>query len=268
MAEIDQIIDDFGMVRRLGSLAPDAGLLQLSDDMLTAAEEWDDAKILRVLKAIGWKPSREMFGDAWICDQLSFGSCNGWATAELIIRTMFLRGIRSALTKLSGSYLYAWMNGNRDQGSNLTEGLKVAELHGAPPAAMVPANRIYRSQMPAGADDEAAKHKGFKCYFVRTIQALKTALAKGHPCVVAVHAGSNFQRLNSQGIAGVDNGRGNHAVCVDGLDIVGGKIVFDMANSWGLRYGTSGRAYLTEDHFEQTMGTHGFWAMGSTQEAE
>jgi len=100
------------------------------------------------------------------------------------------------------------------------------------------------------------------------MQGLRTGLAKGFIAIVAVHAGGNFQRLNSQGIAGVDRGSGNHAVHVDDLCVVGGTEVFDMANSWGTQYGTQGRAYLTKDTFAQTFGNYMFYLIGSTEEVD
>jgi hypothetical protein len=264
--EIEQIVDINGNTRRLGSLAPDTGMLAAFAAAPGAVEEWTDEEIRKAITDPNRKPSRKMFDSTWMCDQLSYGSCNGWGTSGVIARGRYRRGFRDGLKKLSGSYMYAWMNGNQDNGSMLSDGLKVAEEHGAPPLSLVPANLIYRKQMPAGADAAAAKHKGFKLRPVKTIRGLRTALAKQWPCVVAVHAGGNFQRLDSNGIAGADNGRGNHSVCVDDLCIVAGKEVFDMANSWGVQYGQQGRAYLTLKTFEQTFGVHTFWTLPTTQE--
>lgn len=266
MAEIQQIVDITGNVRRLGSLAPDPGKLKALLQAAGQAEEYTDEQIRKMLTDPDRVAARLIFTDEWICNQLSFGSCNGWATAEAIARGTYRRGFKDCPKRLSGSYVYAWINGNQDNGSGLSDGQQAAALHGAPPEEMVPANLIYRRQMPAGADAEAAKHKGFLLVPLPTLRALRTALAKQDPCIVAVHAGGNFQRLNSDGVAGVDNGMGNHAVVVDDSKIVAGKEVFDMANSWGLGYGTKGRAYLTESHFRQTMNVHGFWTLRSTVE--
>jgi hypothetical protein len=158
------------------------------------------------------------------------------------------------------------MNGNRDQGSALSDAIQVADERGAPPASLCPANVIYRKQIQPSVDVEASKHRGLRLRPVKTMRGLRTALAKQWPCVVAVHAGGNFQRLDGSGTAGVDNGQGNHSVCVDDLCMVGGKERYDMANSWGLRYGTKGRSYLTEKHFSQTFGVHTFWALPTTHE--
>jgi hypothetical protein len=112
---------------------------------------------------------------------------------------------------------------------------------------------------------EAAKYKGFRCRPLPTLQALKTALAMRRPCGVAVHAGSSFQRINADGLLGVDQGNGNHAVCVDDLIYRNGLWLFDMPNSWGLQFGDRGRGYLTPAHFSQTIGVHTFWMLPYTQ---
>jgi len=268
VADIEQIVDITGQVRRLGSLAPDTGRLRALMANEGPAVEFTDAEIRRLLEDPNRKPARQLFGDEWICNQGSYGSCNGWATAECIARGRWHRGIRDGITRLSGSYIYAWINGNRDQGSMLTDGREAAEKYGAPPADMVSANLIYRRQMPPGADDAASKHKGFLLASLSSMRALRTALAMQDPCVVAVHAGGNFQRLDSRGIAGVDNGSGNHAVALQDLCLKDGIEVFDMANSWGLQYGQRGCAYLTQNHFRQTFEVHGFWVLRSTTEAD
>jgi hypothetical protein len=197
---------------------------------------------------------------------ISGNSCNGYATAGALSRARHLRGIQDGLI-LSGAFPYSRMNGGRDNGSALSDGLKVIEQYGSCPESLVPWSMIYKNQQPANAEAEAAKHKGLVCYAAGTIQGLRTGLAKGFVAIVAVHAGGNFQRLDSRGIAGADSGGGNHAVHVDDLCIVSGKEVFDMANSWGTGYGTEGRAYLTKDSLSQPWNNHTAYLIGSTEEA-
>ena len=266
MSEIQELQDLHGNIRRLGSLEPDAGRLRAFAENTLSIAAWSEADLKKVVSDANRTASREIFGPEWICDQLSFGSCNGWAAAATYSRARYLRGVRDGVIRFSGSYVYSWINGNRDQGSMLSDSLDEIERRGVPPESLVPANRIYRSQMPSGADQIAAQHKGFKCYPVRSLPELRTALANRWPCVVAIHAGGNFQRLGSGGVLGVDKGRGNHAVCVDDLRWSGGQWLYDMPNSWGVRFGDNGRGYLTDEHFQQTIGVHTFWAMPTTTE--
>jgi len=84
--------------------------------------------------------------------------------------------------------------------------------------------------------------------------------------VVAVHVGSNFTNLDSNGIAGFANGPGNHAVIVQDVELVNGRLLFDMPNSWDVNFGDEGHAYLTwVGHMAQTVRYHGFFfvAVGS-----
>lgn len=264
--DIDEIIDETGEVRRLGSLAPPAGFVSLFRVWEDEKPIWDDSDIRRAIIDSDRTPRRKIFGKRWIQNQRSHGSCNGYAGAGALSRARWLRGLQDGLI-LSGAFIYSLINGGRDFGSALEDGLRVIQSHGAPPEELVPWDQIYPNQQPRNAKAEAAKHKGLTCYAAKTKQGFRTGIAAGFVGIVAVHAGGRFQRLNDQGIAGVDSGRGNHAIHVDDMALKGGTEVFDSVNSWGLTYGDEGRAYLTWDSFEQTFGTHTFYLIASTQEA-
>ncbi len=263
--ELEPFSDIHGFERRCGTLSPDAGMLKAFAAMPGALPDYTDAQIKELLTDPARVKMKDIFGKLWIQNQLSFGSCNGWGTTGCLGRVRFLAGIRDML-QFSGSYVYSWINGNRDQGSMLSDGLTEIGIHGAPPVALNPANKIYRSQIPASVDAEAAKYKGLVQYPVKTLQGLKTALARNMPCVVAVHAASNFQRANSKGVAGADNGPGNHAVCCEDIEIIDGELVYRIANSWGISFGVDGYIYVREATFRQTFPNHTFWALAAIQE--
>lgn len=267
MAEIEIIRDTNGEVRRLGSLENPEGFVCAYATIETAIGVWDDAEIRRVITSPNRVPRRAVFGPSWVQNQRSPGSCNGYALGGGLSKARWVRGIQDKLL-LSGAFPYSLMNGGRDNGSMLGDGLQIVETFGSCPESLVPWDQIYPHLQPANAKSEAAKHKGLVCYAAETLQGLRTGLAKGMIAIVAVHAGSNFQKLNSQGIAMVDSGRGNHAVHIDDLCMIAGTEVFDMQNSWGTQYGKNGRAYLTADSFAQTFGTHTFYLIGSTEEIE
>lgn len=265
--EIDQIVDVNGLVRRLGSLLPPEGFVSSFQTFESEFPVWDDADIRKVITDPNRTPRRRYFGDYWIMDQKSHGSCNGFAIAAALSKARKLRGIFDDLL-LSGAFAYSTMNGGRDQGSALENGLRNVQSIGICPADLVTWDMIYPNQQPRNAKAEAAKHKGLKCYAAQTLQGFRTGIAAGFVGVIAIHAGSRFQRLDSRGIAGVDNGPGNHAIHCDDLAMVGGVEVFDAVNSWNLGYGTRGRAYLTKDSFSQTFGKHTFYLVASTEEKE
>lgn len=265
--EIDEIIDEHGEVRRCGSLAPPKGFVSSFRTWEAEKPVWDDAEIRRVITDPNRTPRRKLFLPKWIQNQYSYGSCNGYAGAGAYGKARYLRGYTDG-TLFSGAFLYSLINGGRDQGSALEDGLREIERTGVCPEALVNWKGIYPNLQPSNAKSEAAKHKGFCAYAVQTKQGFRTALAAGFPVIIAIHAGSRFQKLNASGIAGVDNGGGNHAIHCDDICIVNGTEVYDACNSWGVQYGTDGRAYLTWDSFTQTFGNHTFYAIGSTTEAD
>jgi len=266
-SDLTPIIDIFGNERRCGSLLPPANFVSSFKTFESEKPIYSDAEIRRILTDPNRVPARKIFGASWVMNQFSKGSCNGYAGAGALSKARYRRGIRDNLL-LSGAWLYSLINGNRDNGSALEDGLKRIQTDGVPPLSLVPWDMIYQRDMPPNAKAEAAKHKGLVCYAVQTRQGFRSALAADFPVIVAVSAGTNFQRLDGKGIAGVDRGMGNHAVHCDDICLVGGEEVYDTAGSWGLGYGTQGRAYSRWASFEQTFGNHTFYAIGSTEEQD
>lgn len=252
--EIQQVIDNAGFVRRLGTLIAPPGLkstfsvYEASQKMLTAAEIEDLARS-------GLISGKKRFPeDDWIKNQFNFGACNGWAMAMALARARVLRGLKRV--DLSGAYAYSRMNGGRDNGSILEDGMKNMQIYGVAPYDMVRYDQIYRNQYDtAAADAAAARFKGFECFAAGTKEGWYSGLAMGYVGVCAVHVGNDFMRMSGEKIAGVDNGPGNHAVHAEGLSWRG-QVVEDGVNSWGLTYGDRGRMGLVWAHHAQTFGYH------------
>ena len=265
---IDEIIDESGQVRRLGSLAPPKGFVSSFRTFESEHPVLDDSDIKRLIQDPNRTPSAALFDfKNWIKNQFDKGSCNGWAGASAYAKARYLRGFTDGKT-FSGSFLYSLINGNRDQGSALEDGLREIQRTGVCEFDLNKWDRIFSNQISAEARANAAKHKGLDCFAVQTKQGFRSALAMKMPVIVAVQAGRNFQRLNSDGIASVDNGSGNHAIHSHDIKIVKGTEVYPSDNSWGFNYGQNGSANLHWDSFEQTFGHHTFYAIASTEEKE
>jgi hypothetical protein len=223
-----------------------------------------DAQIESAAKSGACRGSTR-FDASWIGNQRNHGSCNGFAGAKALQRARVRRGLTRV--NLSGAYLYSLINGGRDGGSMLDDGMRTIQTRGVATEETVPWDRIYPSQYDrAKADAEAAKHKGLECYAVRTRQALFSALALGFDCVVAVHADNGFMQIDQDGVAGGGNGPGNHAVGADGLfwSARRNRPVADGYNSWATTYGVQGRMGLDWNaHFSPTTGNHVFYAIRS-----
>lgn len=265
--QIEEIRDKSGQIRKLGSLVLPKGFVS-SMPVYQDSLVYDDGEIIKMIADVNRPIARKMFGKDWLINQFQTGACNGYAAANAKARMRFKRGLKKLL--FSGAFLYSLMNGGRDNGSALEDGLKFVQTVGCCPADLVTWKMIYPHLQPANARAEAAKHKGLVCFALtgkpaEIRQKLKSALAAGYCCVVAVHVGGRFESLK-KGICGVDNGIGNHAVCVDDFRIINGTELYDMPNSWGEQFGEEGRGYLTWDHFAQTCQSHMFYAIGSTDD--
>lgn len=259
-----QTITIHGEERKLGCLEPPRGhvfSLPVFADSVQTMSMSEIKEAASVPEADG----RHLFGDPnLIADQGNAGSCNGWAGALSLARAEVHAGYEWC--PLSGSYLYSLINGNRDNGSMLEDGMRAIQQQGCATEKTVPWNRIFRSQYDnRAADNEASHHLAFECYRLNTQLEFWTALAKRYNVIVAVHVGNNFSRLNSLGVAGFDSGYGNHAVGVDGLTLVNGQLVATAFNSWGTAWGVNGRMNLVWRHFEQTIDVHQFYAIRGVQ---
>jgi len=273
-------IEAGGETRRLGLLMPPAGY---EDDtpLLSAVpgfRTWSRQEIEDFIRAKPYEPRRKTFRDGWKQNQRSWGSCNACATAYVQRKGQYLRG-RIDTQMLDWEFLYAQINGGRDNGSLLKDGMAVCHSIGMP--ALDPSangqgrGRIYKSHYTQADYDAAKVNKGTKTLgipasnkdeFERT---LATAVLSGFPAVVAVHVGSRFSNLVSGGFAGSDSGAGNHAVHVDDVEIVNGELAFDHDGSWGTQMHDEGRALLTyERHFRQTSQYHLFWVLMSTNDGD
>ena len=261
--------DISGVQRRFGLLPPPTGFVSSMPVFEDAFPEWDDAQIREAINDPNRRLGRKLFGERWIHNQGSVGSCNGWAAACSYARARYLRGFTDGM-QFSGSWCYSWMNGGRDNGSALEDGLVVSARHGFAELSLCPPDQIWphlqrrREECLAS----AANHKAFLPRRVGTKRGFRTALAMGFPVIVAMQFGQQSERLNSDGIAGVVRGQGNHAVLCDDILMISGREVYDFANSHGLGYGDRGRAYLVWGHFEDTFGVHSFYAIPTTHEGD
>lgn len=79
---------------------------------------------------------------------------------------------------------------------------------------------------------------------------MQAALANGYPIIlsIVVDDGVDKSRADNGWLIGEPFGdiRGNHMVTIIGYRTVGGRVDFQMINSWGTGWGDGGRAWLTD----------------------
>lgn len=269
MSDIEEIKDKSGELRRLGSLVLPAGFVSALPPYEEApnAPLWTDAEIRKVISDPNRRKPEKLFDSStWIKNQRSHGSCNGYAAAGAYTRARYLSGFKDDWFA-SGAWIYSLINGGRDQGSMLDDGMRVGRDVGFCSDLIVTWDMIYPSRQPvAAAKADAKHHKSLKAYQAKTLQGWRSGLAAGYVGVAAIHAGNNYMRFRN-GIAGVDNGPGNHAVCVCDLRLQNGTEVYLQEGSWGVEgWGDGGRGFLVADHFKQCFGNHAFYLLPTVQE--
>jgi hypothetical protein len=259
-----EIEDASGQLRRLGTIPQNPGFVSAFPAFEDSFAVLEDSQIRDLITDPNRHAGREIFGPNWTLDQKSKGSCNGHAGAEAVMRVNYLRGYECQL--LSGAYVYSWINGGRDNGSALEDGMGAIQEHGSCPLNMCPWDHIYRSQISATADAEAIKRRGAKAYAAKTPRGFRSGIAKGFMGVIAVHVGDNYMDLDKNDVPRVDNGPGNHARSVDDLRIIDGVEMFDSIGSWGTSVGNKGRWRYTWDNFAQTFPNHTFYLLPTSND--
>ena len=251
-----ETIDYGGQVFHTGNLTPTKKLCTVKR---FPVQSFDRAAIEGLINDSSRVKASALFNSNWIYNQGNIGSCNGCAGAKALERQRELSG--QPRIELSGEYLYSRINGSRDVGSMLDDGMAWLTEYGVAPWKPSHAQKYKERDFSAEDVRDSVRFKGVECYGVDSELELATGLALGFTAVVAVHADNNFMRLDSNGIAGGNSrGAGNHAVGLDDVEIFDGELVFRMFNSWGTSYGADGYAKLTWDkHLKTTNQYHYFY---------
>jgi hypothetical protein len=207
-------------------------------------------KAVPMVPRADWKAikRRDVIGPDFILDQKSHGSCVGHGAAGALMAARALAG--ATFQKLSGPYVYSWINGGSDNGAIISDGCKALVSHGAALYSEVSWDMIYRRQIPATADTTAQRFRASEVYAVESFDEICSALQLGFVVSIPVMVGGSFSDLDSNGICGWDRGPGNHCVYVAGMDQVASQWALDMTNSWGTSFGEKGHGFITQKHIE------------------
>jgi hypothetical protein len=254
--DITQIIDDYGVPRELGTIPQLPGFTSAMPVYADSGKPMFTLDQLRTMAVERDTLGSTKFDASFIKDQRSHGSCNGFAAAYALTKARIRRGLPRV--DLSGAFAYSLMNGGRDNGSLLEDGMQAIMEHGIAPESLVKWDMIYPRQQPANAKAEALRYRAFECYAAPTELELFSGLAAGFDAVFAVDVNDSFMRLDRDGVAGGGRGVGNHAVSGDGYGVLpSGELFADGVNSWNTSYGAQGRMRLTyARHFANTTKYH------------
>ena len=177
--------------------------------------------------------------------------------------------------RLSPEWVYAQINGGRDGGSMLDDGM-VAMLKGGMPEYTEEFYERYRMdefsmEEQRWAKDSSEDHCFTEAYaaptesFEQLMLSLYSNIAEGGVCGTAVHVGPNYMR--SGVTAGFDKGPGNHAVAAVQLHFKTPRpksiedIEMKSPQSWDRGFANNGFTRLTSRHLYETGKYHATYCL-------
>ena len=141
-----------------------------------------------------------IFGATYCLNQQSHGSCVGFSAAMSEMKSRTIRG--QEFERLSGAYIYSWINGGVDGGAQITDALSELQNHGTCLESTVGWNSIYRWEIPSSADTEAQRFRISDGIIISTYEEMASAIQLGFIPQFAIEVGGNFENYDSEVVLG------------------------------------------------------------------
>lgn len=241
--------------RAMGNLAPAAGNLR------GTWKRFGEHPEVPLIPRAEWKPVDLGTFLPDVKDQDGVGACNAFAAVTALEAARAQAGL--PYVRLSPGYLYGNINGGRDDGSLLEDGMAWLTEHGTCPSAVVGDLdwRTGRTRPPAAREQEK-QYRVVEVYVCPSFDAIASAVQQGFVIVEGLMWADNFTPdrdgwLPSRASGGV----GGHALCGYGLAQRNGVWGIKTRNSWGPAWGVGGNCVIPEPLFGRKIG--GFWAVRS-----
>ncbi|MFO0806022.1 MAG: hypothetical protein U0791_23195 [Gemmataceae bacterium] len=199
----------------------------------------------------------------WNTSQGRTNACNGHMTAGVLSRSLAVKTGGRLVVRLSGADAYSQMNGGRDAGSSLANGMRVV-TNGIALEATVAEDDIYCTRNRDQAIRERPRFRGLPPIAVDEEEEFATGLIEGLFGGVAVQVDKRgaYESLDGRGVSRGGNGPGNHAVGIDDLRLApDGVIEYGQFGSWGDHV-----AYVWlrwDQHLRETVKRHRFWLLAA-----
>lgn len=227
----------------------------------TAKAVYGDGENQPMIRREDWRPftTPDKFVPQ-IIDQDGVGKCNASTAVQALMTLRAMKGYSP--TNLSDDYLYARINGGRDQGSILEDALRVLCKEGTCRKETWP---DLEWRLGRGPKDKAAaespKHRILEYFLCPTVDHVVSAVLSGF-CVDTGLWWHDRDPLDGDGWMTLRPGgnRGGHAVMRCSLHERNGQWGLGGPNSWGTRYGKNGYMVVPLERYDRQMSV-GMWAV-------
>lgn len=227
--------------------------------------EFGSAATIPIIERPQWKEVDLSTFLGPVHDQNGKGQCNASATGTAIEFGRFQSG--QSYTYLSAGDLYSLINGGRDQGSTLEDGLSTAMNTGMAEVSLVPYVWNGRVANSAAVKASRAKYRVTEAFLCPTFDAMASAVQQGFILVEGLYWYDNFKPDKDGWLPVKGTGRaGGHALAGYGLAKRGDIWGIKTRNSWGPTWGNSsdgtlgaGNCVIPESLFSK--GNFGCWAV-------
>jgi hypothetical protein len=250
-----KIVDDLGVERFMGN----------NDAPLKCAyREFGSVPTERVIPRDEWPDLLQAYLDGPddphlppVADQDGIGECNASATCTALESCRMLAGL--PYVQLSAADLYRRINGGRDQGSMLEDGIQEAMQNGIATTAEVPYLDWRHQHSNAAA--VRPKYKVLEAVLCPSFDHCFSAVLHGFKLITGILWYSNYTPDADGWLPRGRGQSGGHAIF--GYKPTGRNGVFGIwhQNSWTPSWGVQGRMVIPETAYDRAIG--GWWAIRS-----
>lgn len=246
-------VEEGGERRYLANLSPPFRMLAAptfgdgDNEELVPEEEWDGL-IDRL------PPGPEDPFLTYVHDQDGVGQCNCDAVVAVLESTRVKQGL--PFVKLSPADVYVRINGGRDQGSTLEDGLDEARGRGVGTAATC--GLIWQRGQRQADDAERKRFRTIEWAHCPTFKHVMSAALKGRFLVSGIMWYNNYKPAADGWLPERGTGSpGGHAIMGYKPARKGKRYGIWHQNSWTGAYGVGGRMILGQEQYGQSIG--GWW---------
>lgn len=243
-------------VRKMGNIPPPNNRLKL------AAKLYGSTPDTPIIPRAQWKlVNLEQYLPP-VYDQDGIGQCNCSATCTATEACRAQEGL--PYVHLSAGDLYSQINGGRDEGSLLEDGLSAMMNSGVATAKTVPYVWDKRVHNDATTKSERQLYQVTEAYLCPNFDAVGSAIQNGFFVVVGIAWYDNYNPDSDGWLPGPRGNWGGHALCSYGIAQRNGQYGVWTRNSWGTTWGKEGNFVIPESAFGSSIG--GFWAVRSVKQ--